>query len=70
MKYYYKEEELDIAGNECPTCGKKSWNIFQCENCGKVFCASCNSELIQIDNETRAIDVTCECGSNALFIDI
>lgn len=70
IKYYYKENELKITGNECPICKKKSWNIFKCEKCGKVFCINCRPDLIQVDQDSENIEVTCECGNSCLFIEL
>lgn len=70
IKYYYKEEELKISGNPCPICGKYSWKIYQCNQCGKVFCIKCRPDLVKFDDELECTDVTCECGNGTLFVSL
>lgn len=68
MLLTYLYEDLDIFGESCPTCGHKSWDIFKCGKCEKIFCAHCRPDLVKKDNESENIEVTCECGSSAIFI--
>lgn len=65
ISYVYPNPALE--GEKCPTCGKKSWDIFKCDKCGKIFCKFCRPDLIDKTDEDM-IDVTCECGSTQLFI--
>lgn len=69
MSIEYLFKNPSIFGEKCPMCGKKSWEIFKCDKCGKVFCKYCRPDLVKIDSKTGNIDVTCECGSTTLFYD-
>ena len=69
ISYFYKENELKIEGNPCPICGKKTWNVFKCDKCGKVFCEYCGAKYIERDDDIDFLDITCECGSVTGFCD-
>ena len=67
IDYLYKNPS--IFGEPCPICGRKTWNIFKCEKCGKIFCKYCRPDLVTIDDESENMEVICDCGSSALFVD-
>lgn len=65
----YKFSNPPLSGAICPNCGKKSWDIFECEECGAVFCKYCRPDLIDIlEGNDGGISVTCDCGSVGLFV--
>jgi len=41
---------------KCPTCGKPSWYVMECD-CGHTFCKNCTTA----NNETDAETITLEC---------
>lgn len=65
IDYYYKS--LPLEGNPCPKCGKRTWWVMKCNECGKVFCRYCKPEAFV--NEDGDIEVTCDCGAETVFID-
>lgn len=69
MSIKYKFENPVITGEKCPNCGQKSWEIFECQECGAVFCKHCRPDLIDIpEDNDGSISVTCDCGSVGLFV--
>jgi hypothetical protein len=40
---------------QCPTCGKRSWEIFQCD-CGHVFCEHCGIRDPESDSDSFSLE--------------
>jgi hypothetical protein len=59
--------EIDSAKcTKCPTCGKTSWYILECD-CGHIVCEHCSSEKTEDDSDT--ILITCpKCGNFNMFV--
>lgn len=36
ISYVYKNP--NVAGESCPACGRKSWDIFRCNDSGRRLC--------------------------------
>ena len=68
ISYVYKNP--NVAGESCPVCGRKSWDIFRCNKCGSVFCKYCSPGCIKNDPDPDVGDiyVTCpKCGNIGTF---
>jgi hypothetical protein len=52
---------------KCPTCGKPSWYVIECD-CGHIFCEHC-SVKDEENIETDIIDLECpKCGKFQLYV--
>lgn len=71
MPISYLHNDPDIKGEVCPSCGKKSWSIYKCDVCGKIFCKHCRPDLVNLLDDDRFgdLEVSCDCGSATLFLD-
>jgi len=71
MPISYLHSDPDIRGEVCPTCGRRSWSIYRCDDCGKVFCKYCRPDLVNsLDDERFGdMEIKCDCGSVSLFLD-
>ena len=69
MAINYVYPNPSVFGESCPVCGKKSWDVYKCDKCGKIFCKYCHPEFMAIDKESKDIEVKCECGSTSIFTD-
>lgn len=70
ISYVYKNP--NVAGESCPVCGRKSWDIFRCNKCGNIFCKYCSPGCIKNDPDPDVGDiyVTCpKCGNIGTFYD-
>lgn len=70
MSISYLHSDPDIRGENCPVCGKRSWNIYKCNDCEKIFCKYCRPDLINVLDDERFgdLEVNCDCGSVTLFL--
>jgi hypothetical protein len=51
---------------KCPTCGKPSWYVMEC-NCGHIFCKNCTTAKNEPDVES--IELECpKCGEVKLYV--
>lgn len=67
IKYKFPDPPLSRA--VCPNCGKRSFEVFECKNCGAVFCKYCRPDLVEVpDCDNESITVSCDCGSTGLFV--
>ena len=59
-------QEIDPAKcTHCPTCGKSSWYVMQCD-CGYIMCENCAGKK---DKETGDILIKCpKCGKSVLYV--
>lgn len=71
MPISYLHSDPDIRGEVCPSCGNRSWNIYKCDDCGKIFCKHCRPDLVNLLDIDRFgdLEVSCDCGSVTLFLD-
>ena len=68
MSIRYAKHIEDAVMVECPTCHKKSFEVFQCE-CGNVFCNKYSPESIEQEDDSDIIEVTCPtCKTKTLFV--
>lgn len=60
-------QEIDAEKcTHCPTCGKASWYVHECD-CGTYVCEYCSAE--KADKETENIQITCpKCGKSILYV--
>lgn len=67
MKNIANQELFEKDCTQCPTCGKRSWYVMECD-CGDIFCRYCSAKDESIENEDIIYLKCPKCGKFMMYV--